>query len=143
EIEIAYLEQMREFLQRYGSVWITTRNGLDNLFNQFQQDLAALTTEQLLQLFIKERGTGSTEPQDVSFEDAEVAAAFSSADRSNDAGANCIAIRNAEPFFGSVEAGDLRASSALATVPHSALPFYVSQPITAHRTALDPVGVAH
>ncbi|CAH8832203.1 unnamed protein product [Trichobilharzia szidati] len=112
EIEAAHLEQMREFLHRYASVWSVTGDALGKLHNQFDQDLAELTTDRLLNILVSERGTGTLEPQGVQFEDAEVAAAFSSngAERANGTTGN--GVRALEAFFGR----EARAASALAIV---------------------------
>ncbi|CAL8079470.1 unnamed protein product [Calicophoron daubneyi] len=115
EIEMAHLEQMREFLQRYSSVWVTARDTLDKLCTQFNQDMTEMSTERLLNMFVSERGTGTTEPQCVSFEDAEVAAAFSSTEPergSGGMGSSNLGVRALEAFFGR----EPRASSALGAV---------------------------
>ncbi|CAH8475160.1 unnamed protein product [Schistosoma rodhaini] len=112
EIEVAHLEQMKEFLHRYASVWSITGDALGKLHNQFDRDLTELTTDRLLNILVTERGTGTSEPQGVQFEDAEVAAAFSSnaTERANGITAN--GVRALEAFF----AREARAASALAIV---------------------------
>ncbi|KAA3676762.1 F-BAR domain only protein [Paragonimus westermani] len=112
EIEVSHLDQMREFLHRYSSAWFTGRQGLDKLLLQFEEYFAQMSTEQLLQLFVKERGTGSTIPQGIAFEDAEVAAAFSTPNTDRSGAANGAGMRALEALFGH----EPRASSALAVV---------------------------
>ncbi|KAF5398433.1 putative proline-serine-threonine phosphatase interacting protein [Paragonimus heterotremus] len=112
EIEVSHLDQMREFLHRYSSAWATGRQGLDKLLLQFEEYFAQMSTEQLLQLFVKERGTGSTIPQGIFFEDAEVAAAFSTPNTDRSAAVNGAGMRALEALFGH----EPRASSALAAV---------------------------
>ncbi|XP_018648577.1 optic atrophy 1-like protein, opa1 [Schistosoma mansoni] len=101
---------MKEFLHRYASVWSITGDALGKLHNQFDRDLTELTTDRLLNILVTERGTGTSEPQGVQFEDAEVAAAFSSnaTERANGITAN--GVRALEAFF----AREARAASALA-----------------------------
>ncbi|VDP88942.1 unnamed protein product [Echinostoma caproni] len=104
EVEVAHLEQMREFMQRYSSVWSAARDTMDKLCAQFNQDLTQMTTARLLDMFVAERGTGTTEPRIVPFEDAEVAAVFSAnADNAP------VAVRAVDMFN-----NEQRASSALA-----------------------------
>ncbi|KAF6779278.1 hypothetical protein AHF37_01098 [Paragonimus kellicotti] len=112
EIEVSHLDQMREFLHRYSSAWATGRQGLDKLLLQFEEYFAQMSTEQLLQLFVKERGTGSTIPQGISFEDAEVAAAFNTPNTDRSGTVNGAGMRALEALFGH----EPRASSALAAV---------------------------
>ncbi|CAH8491661.1 unnamed protein product [Heterobilharzia americana] len=112
EIEAAHLEQMREFLHRYASVWSVTGDALGKLHSQFGQDLAELTTDRLLNILVSERGTGTLEPQGVQFEDAEVAAAFSSNGTERTNGTTGSGVRVLEAFFGR----ETRAASALAIV---------------------------
>ncbi|TPP61395.1 Optic atrophy 1 protein opa1 [Fasciola gigantica] len=101
---------MREFMQRYSSVWSTTRETMDKLCAQFDEDLTKMTTMKLLEMFVAERGTGSTQPRIVPFEDAEVAAVFSpSVEHSTPGGA--VAVRALGMFN-----IDQRASSALASM---------------------------
>lgn len=99
---------MREFMLRYSAVWSTTRDTMDKLCAQFDDDLARMTTMKLLEMFVAERGTGSAQPRIVPFEDAEVAAVFSpSLDHPNNTG--IVAVRAVDLFN-----SEQRASSALA-----------------------------
>ncbi|CAH8461272.1 unnamed protein product [Schistosoma guineensis] len=112
EIEVAHLEQMKEFLHRYASVWSITGDALGKLHSQFDRDLTELTTDRLLNILVTERGTGTLEPQGVQFEDAEVAAAFSSNATERANGITTNGVRVLEAFF----AREARAASALAIV---------------------------
>ncbi|OON18610.1 hypothetical protein X801_05534 [Opisthorchis viverrini] len=112
EVEASHLDHMREFLHRYHAILAPCGSTLHEFFSQFRNNLDGVTTEELLQTFVKERGTGSDEPQCVALEDVEVASAFSaaSADRVSASPANSIGTRALEAFFGR----EPRAASALA-----------------------------
>ncbi|KAK4474113.1 hypothetical protein MN116_003418 [Schistosoma mekongi] len=112
ELEVAHLEQMREFLHRYASVWSVTGDALEKLHNQFDHDLAELTTDRLLNILVSEKGTGTLEPQSVQFEDPEVAAAFSSNGNERANGLTGSGVRVFDAFF----SREGRAASALAIV---------------------------
>ncbi|CAH8456690.1 unnamed protein product [Schistosoma turkestanicum] len=112
EIEVAHLEQMREFLHRYASVWSYTGDTLSKLHNQFDHDLTELTTDRLLNILVTERGTGTSEPQGVQFEDAEVAAVFSSNANERANASTTNSVRVLDTLF----ARETRAASALAIV---------------------------
>ncbi|TGZ72841.1 hypothetical protein CRM22_001830 [Opisthorchis felineus] len=115
EVEASHLDHMREFLHRYHAILAPCGPTLHEFFSQFRQNLDGVTTEELLQTFVKERGTGSDEPQCVALEDVEVASAFSAAgaDRVSASVANSIGTRALEAFFGR----EPRAASALAVPP--------------------------
>ncbi|GAA27752.2 FCH domain only protein 2 [Clonorchis sinensis] len=112
EVEASHLDHMRDFLHRYHAILAPCGSTLHEFFSQFRQNLDGVTTEELLQTFVKERGTGSDEPQCVALEDVEVASAFSpaAADRVSASVANSIGTRALEAFFGR----EPRAASALA-----------------------------
>ncbi|KAH8852084.1 F-BAR domain only protein 1 [Schistosoma japonicum] len=111
EIEVSHLEQMREFLHRYASVWSVTGDALEKLHNQFDHDLAELTTDRLLNILVSEKGTGTMEPQSVQFEDPEVAAAFSSNGNERANGLTGNSVRVFDAFLNR----EGRAASALAS----------------------------
>lgn len=102
---------MKDFLHRYASVWSITGDALGKLHSQFDRDLTELTTDRLLNILVTERGTGTLEPQGVQFEDAEVAAAFSSNATERANGITTNGVRVLEAFF----AREARAASALAS----------------------------
>nr|QQY02512.1 SH3-containing GRB2-like protein 3-interacting protein 1 [Cryptocotyle lingua] len=134
EVESSHLDHMREFLHRYYGILATSGSTLNEFVTQFKQNLDQVTTDQLLQTFVKERGTGSDEPQCVALEDVEVASAFASpgADRVNASVGNSLGTRTLEALFGR----EPRAASALAVPPRELNPSHAQNVVPVIETEL-------